>query len=70
MRYTTHAEQKMAERNITQAEVEVVVANPERGKFDPPARDRREHFGYTSDRRPLNVVTNRAATVVITLVLQ
>jgi hypothetical protein len=70
MRYTVHAEQKMAERAIGRNEVESIVANPSRGIYEPLKRDRREHYGYAADGRSVNVVTNRAETVVITVVEQ
>jgi len=60
----------MAERRYTRAEVEAVVENPARGRFAPPARDIIEHFGYAADGRLLNVVTNRAQTLVITVIDQ
>ena len=60
----------MAERRYTRAEVEAVVANPARGRFAPPARNAIEHFGYAADGRLLNVVTNRAETLGITVIDQ
>jgi hypothetical protein len=47
-----------------------IVANPTRGMFEPPARDIIEHFGYAADGRALNVVTNRAEDLIITIVEQ
>ena len=60
----------MAKRNIAEADVERTLANPARGTFEPPARDIIEHFGYAADGRALNVVTNRAKTLIITIVEQ
>jgi hypothetical protein len=57
----------MARRNISEADVERIVANPTRGTF---ARDIIEHFGYAADGRALNVVTNRAEDFIITVVEQ
>lgn len=70
MRYSDHALEKMLERSVTEAEVLAIIANPVRGVYDPPQRDRREHFGYANGGRPVDVITNRAVTVVITVVLQ
>lgn len=58
------------EYGIGEAEVEAAVAKPVRGRYAPLNRDRVEHFGFTADGRPLNVVTNRSGAVVITVVLQ
>jgi hypothetical protein len=60
----------MARRNVSQADVERIVANPTRGTFTPPARDIIEHFGYAADGRSINVVTNRAENLIISVVEQ
>lgn len=60
----------MSAREITAVDVELVVGKPARGVYEPPRRDRREHYGYAADGRAINVVTNRAETVVITVVEQ
>ncbi len=60
----------MTRRNVTAADVERMVANPTRGTFAPPARDIIEHFGYAFDGRALNVVTDRAKDLIITIVEQ
>ncbi len=60
----------MMERGYTKGEVEQVVANPSRGRWAPPARDVIEHFGYASNARLLNVVTNRDETLVISVIDQ
>ena len=70
MRYSDHAREHLTDRNFTEVEVEGVIANPTRGVHSPSARDRKEHFGYATDGRLLNVVTNRAATVVISVIEQ
>ncbi len=70
MQYSGHAEDRISEYGLTKAEVESIVQNPVRGVYSPLLRDRREHFGYAADGRPMNVVTNRAATIVITVVPQ
>jgi hypothetical protein len=69
-RYSDHAKLQMIDRQFTEAEVEAVIVNPERGVNLPKVRDRKEHLGYAADGRPMNVVTNRAETVVITVVEQ
>jgi hypothetical protein len=38
--------------------------------YVPSSRDRIEHYGHAADGRLLNVVTNRAETVVLTVVEQ
>ncbi len=68
MRYSGHAEDRISEYGLTKAEVEAIVQNPVRGIYSPLLRDRREHFGYAAEGRPMNVVTNAAVTVVITVV--
>jgi hypothetical protein len=69
--YSDRANDMMLERNFTEADVAQAVANPARGTYAPPARDRLDHFGYALDGRLLNVVvTNRAETTVITVVEQ
>ncbi|MEA2664810.1 MAG: hypothetical protein QOI11_1754 [Candidatus Eremiobacteraeota bacterium] len=60
----------MSERAFSEGDVEAVLASPVRGTYVPAARDRAEHYGYAGDGRLLNVVTNRARTVVITVVEQ
>jgi hypothetical protein len=60
----------MARRNVTEADVERILANPTRGTFAPPARDIIEHFGLATDGRALNVVTNRAEDLIIPVVEQ
>ena len=58
----------MSERSISEADVESTLKNPARGRYQPPVIDRLESFGYTLDGRRLNVITNRAVTVVISVV--
>jgi hypothetical protein len=58
----------MASRQFTKADVAAVLLYPSRGVYAPKARDRIEHYGLTSDGRKLNVVTNRAKTIVITVI--
>jgi hypothetical protein len=58
----------MAEYQFTVIDVEVIVANPSRGTFAPPNRDRFEHYDFARDGRLLNVVTKCARTIVITVV--
>ena len=70
MRYSDRALGHLVDRGFTKAAVEAVVARPARGIYLPKARDRREHFGYAADGRLLNVVTDRAVTVVISVVEQ
>ncbi|MEA2721638.1 MAG: hypothetical protein QOJ39_3502 [Candidatus Eremiobacteraeota bacterium] len=70
MRYSGHAEDRIAEYQLTKAEVAAIVQNPVRGIYSPMMRDCREHFGYAADGRPMNVITNAAATIVITVVPQ
>lgn len=67
MRYSAHALKKLIDRNFTKAEVEAVIATPIRGTYEPKARDRIENLGFAFDGRPMNIVTNRAKTVVITV---
>ena len=68
MRYSIHAEQKMVERRIPKVDVEQIIANPSRGTYEPPERDRREYYGRGADGSAIDVFTNRAKTVVITVV--
>ncbi len=68
--YTDHARDQMRDRTCSEAEVEHIIANPARGTYAPRVRDRIEHYGFASDGRAINVVTNRAKTVVITVVEQ
>ena len=70
MQYSEYALGRLAERCLTKAEVEGVIANPSRGIYEPRGRDRREHFGYAADGRRLNVVTDRAVSVVISVIEQ
>jgi hypothetical protein len=70
VRYSDHAKLQMIDRQFAEAEVEAVIANPERGVYLPKIRDRKEYLGYAADGRPINVVTNRAETAVITVVEQ
>lgn len=70
MRYSTHARKRMIDRTVTEAEALAILANPGRGTFAPPGRDVIEHFGNLADGRPINVVTNRARTLVITIIVQ
>lgn len=70
MQYSVHARERMIEYGIAEAEVQAVIDTHRRGLYTPQARDRVEHFGYAADGSPLNVVTNRAVSVVITIVLQ
>ena len=70
MRYSDHAWDNMVDRQFTEDEVREVIANPRRGTYEPIARDRREHYGFAADGRLLNVVTNKAGTVVITVIEQ
>ncbi len=65
-----HAKEQMAARNCDAATVEQIIANPVRGTYAPVKRDRTEHFGNHADGRAINVVTNKAVTVVITVVEQ
>jgi hypothetical protein len=58
----------MVERSITKVDVEEIIANPSRGTYEPPNRDRREHYRHAADGSAINVITNRAKTVVITAV--
>jgi hypothetical protein len=58
----------MSEHGLTREDVEAIVRDPVRGVYRPVLRDRREHYGYALDGRPMNVVTNAAVTVVITVV--
>ena len=51
-----------------QADVERVVVYPFRGRYQPKVRDRSEQYGFSSEGRLLTVVTNRAVTVVITVI--
>jgi hypothetical protein len=60
----------MRARGVSERDVEAVICAPTRGVYEPNLRDRREHFGYARDGRPLCVVTNRAGTVVVTVVWQ
>jgi hypothetical protein len=57
----------MAKRTISEAEVLAVIANP-RATYGPTARGRIEHYGNTSDGRPLTVVTNATKTVIVTVI--
>jgi hypothetical protein len=68
VRYSIHAEQQMVERSIPKVDVEQIIANPSRGTYEPPERDRREHFGHAADGSAIDVFTNRAKTVVITVI--
>jgi uncharacterized protein YuzE len=68
--HTTHARDQMLARNYSESDVEQALANPVRGTFAQPARNRIEHFGCTADGRIINVVTDRAEAVVITVVEQ
>jgi hypothetical protein len=68
VRYSVHAEQKMVERGISKGDVEQIIANPTRGTYEPPERDRREHFGHAADGSAIDVLTNRVKTVVITVI--
>jgi hypothetical protein len=70
VQYSEHALRHLTDRFFTKTEVEAVIANPTRGIYEPKARDRREHFGYAADGRLLNVVTNKAVTVVISVIEQ
>ena len=70
MRYSDHARERLRDRHFTEADVAAVVENPVRGVFLPTTRDRKEHFGFAADGRPLNVITDRAVTIVITIVEQ
>lgn len=70
MQYSDHARAHLADRDFTEADVEAVIASPARGVYLPVARNRKEHFGYASDGRLLNVITNRAVTIVISVVEQ
>lgn len=70
MRYSVHAQENMIERNFSKADVEAVLAKPTRGTYIPPKRDRIEHYGHAADGRVLNVVTDRAEAIVITVVEQ
>ncbi len=60
----------MSERAFSEADVEAVLASPVRGTYAPAQRNRVEHYGYAAGGRLLNVVTNRARSVVITVVEQ
>jgi hypothetical protein len=57
----------MVERNIPKVDVEQIIANPSRGTYEPPYRDRQEHYKHATDGSTINVLTNRAKTVVITV---
>ncbi len=70
MDYSNHARIRMGRRNVSQADVERIVEQPTRGTFRSPGRDIIEHFGYAADGRALNVVTNCAEDLVITVVEQ
>lgn len=52
MRYSGHAEDRMSEYGLAEAEVEAIVQNPIRGVYRPMLRDRREHYGYALDAAP------------------
>ena len=67
MQYSRHAREQMLKRGFAAADIEAVITNPARGTNAPPARDAIEHFGYAADGRPMNVVTNRTRTLVITV---
>jgi hypothetical protein len=58
--YTAHAKDQMLARDYSKSDVEQALADPVRGTFAPPARNRIEHFGYTAEGRIINVVTDRA----------
>jgi uncharacterized protein YuzE len=49
----------MRAHGLTEPEVESAIDDPRRGTYEPAQRDRREHFGFAADGRPMNVVTNR-----------
>jgi hypothetical protein len=68
VRYSIHAEQKMVERGIPKVDVEQIIVNASRGTYEPPERDRREYYGRGADGSAIDVFTNRAKTVVITVV--
>jgi Domain of unknown function (DUF4258) len=57
----------MAKRTISEADVRAVIANP-RTTYGPTARGRIEHYGQTTDGRPLTVVMNATRTVIITVI--
>jgi hypothetical protein len=57
----------MTKRTISEAEVRAVIANP-RATYGPTARGRIEHYGQTTDGRPLTVVTNATRTVIVTVI--
>jgi hypothetical protein len=70
MRYSGHALMRMAQRGISRTDVERTIAAPFRGRYEPKLRDRREWYGYAEDCRLITVVTNRAVTIVISVLEQ
>ncbi len=70
MRYSDHAIEHLRDRRFTTSDVLAVIANKTRGVYEPLVRDRRVHFGYSADGRLLNVVTDKAVTIVISVIEQ
>jgi hypothetical protein len=68
VRYSVHAERRIAQYGVSAAEVEAIVTNPTRGRYIPNVKGTIEHFGYAADGRPMNVVTDDKERFVITVV--
>jgi hypothetical protein len=68
MRYSDHAKQRMQQYGISEAEVEGIISRHQRGEWKPSERDITEHFDFAADGRAFNVVTNRAESIVVTVV--
>jgi hypothetical protein len=56
---------QMQERGSTERDVERVVSNPDRGRYEPRLRDRRDWYGTAADGRLITVVTNRIAVISV-----
>lgn len=70
MRYSHHARIRMTRLKLSDHEIDEAIASPKRGRYLPIARDTIERFHTTTTDPQINVVTDRAKTVVITVVEQ
>jgi hypothetical protein len=60
---------RMRERYVSEQEILEIISMPT-SLYRPRVRDRIEHFGAARDGRRVYVVTNRARTVVISVVVE
>lgn len=67
LRYEFHAKLRMAQRNVSQAEVERTIAFPS-GTYYAPAKARTSYFGQTDDGRDLEVVVHHDRGVIVTII--